>query len=48
MERHVDLFPDRPFIGSRDGDKYIWKSHAEVQEIRRALGVGMMEFQLAP
>ena len=42
------LNPDKPFIGSRVGDKYVWKTHLEVAEIRKALSVGIMAFDLAP
>ena len=48
LERHVLLNPDKPFLGSRDGDKYVWKTHVEVSEIRKALSVGIMAFDLAP
>ena len=40
--------PHHDYLGTRVGDEYVWKTHAEVNELCESFGYGVNALGLAP
>lgn len=48
MARNLERIPNKPWLGTRVGDKYEWITWKEAMDLSQNLSYGMMELGLAP
>jgi hypothetical protein len=48
MARNLERIPNKPWLGTRVGDKYEWITWEEAMDLSQNLSYGMMELGLAP
>lgn len=48
MKRNLERIPNKPWLGTRNGDKYDWLTWKECMDIAHNLSYGIMELGLCP
>ena len=48
FKRNVERIPNNDMLGTRNGDRYEWKTWAQVDERAKHISYGMLAYDLAP